>query len=101
MPRPFLEKVREPEYWLEQSGHGWIGFAAGFPVATFVFWASRSGFWAFIAAVSASALAAIARELWQNLGDDDNDIADAILDTFMTWAGGILTGLPWLVVGLV
>lgn len=98
MPRPFLEKIKDPTYWLEQAAHGWIGYVGGFVSGAIAFAITKSGLYAFIAAVVTSALVGIVREIIQNVGDDDNDVADAVLDTLMTWLGGILTAFPWLVV---
>ena len=101
MPRPFLEKIKDPNYWLEQAAHGWIGYAAAFPAGALVYWFTRSGWWAFWAGIASAALVGAVREVAQNVGDDDNDVADAILDTAMTILGGVLISLLWLFVWLV
>ena len=82
MSRTFVEKLEDWRWWGEQGLHWLAGAAFALAVAKwFPFWAS----WGFSTALG------LAREVWQNWGDENNDYLDAGAD-MLSWTLGAIVG---------
>lgn len=97
MSRTITERIKDSEWWLEQAAHGWIGIGAAL-TSCVVYGIWQSPLAAFWVSVASSAAIAITRESFQNIGDEDNNIPDAIADALFTWFGGLIYSIPWALV---
>lgn len=85
---------------IDQLAHAAIGAA----IAALVGGLSRlriSWRWAAVAGAASSALAAVIYELAQNLGDEDNNVADAVLDASVWTLAGLAVAAAFWGVGYV
>ena len=94
MPRPFREKIRDEVWWLEQAAHAWIGAGSALLGSGVSSLFAPEPWLAPIGVVSAC-IGAVARELAQNVGDEDNDILDSIADATFTTLGGVIQSVPY------
>lgn len=83
---------------VDQGAH----LALGAAIAGLVGGLSRlklSAGWAGLTGAAAGAVSAVVYELIQNVGDDSNNVLDAVLDVSVWTAGGVLVGLTIWAVG--
>ncbi len=91
-PKWYARLPKPVQKLVDQVAHAAIGAA----IAGLVGGLSRlklSPLWAAVAGASASVLGAVVYELVQNLGDESNNVADAILDSSVWSLGGAAVGL--------
>lgn len=97
MPRPFSQKIRSSDWWLEQAAHGWLGYLAAMIGSAFfdlLFKWNLSTDLELGIAMSSAAVMGMAREIGQNVGDKDNDVWDAVFDALIVFLGGVLYCVP-------